>query len=64
MDVLSKAIRLCRKTEAWLIQVQSRNKPSFTSTYDTLTPKCINEDNMQEYFSALKFILEKSSNRL
>jgi hypothetical protein len=64
MDVLSKAIRLCRKTEAWLIQVQSRNKPEVTaSTYDTLAPKCINDDNMQEYFRALEFALSKKEVR-
>lgn len=60
MDVLSKAIRLCRKTEAWLIREQSRNKPEVTaSSYDTLAPKCIDDDNMQEYFRALEFALSK-----
>lgn len=64
MDVISKAIHFCKKTEAWLLQLQSRTQPTVTaSNYDTLAPKCIDEDNMQEYFRALKFALSKNEVR-
>ncbi len=64
MDVLGKAIELCKSIETLLIKAQSRN-PSLdaSSTYDTLAPKCINNENMQEYFSALKFALSKKEVR-
>ncbi|MEI7152642.1 MULTISPECIES: DNA-binding protein [Pectobacterium] len=58
MDVLSKAIYMCRRAETWLLKVQSLKKPPVTtSPYDTLAPKCINDEKMQEYFRALKFAL-------
>lgn len=64
MDVISKAINICRKAEAGLIKLQSRAQGVVaTSTYDTLAPKCINDDNMQEYFRALKFALSKKDVR-
>lgn len=64
MEVLSKAIRLCKRTESWLIKVQSRNEPEVTTVaYDTLAPKCIDASNMQEYFRALKFALSKKDVR-
>ncbi|HGH4686086.1 DNA-binding protein [Enterobacter sp. BNK-16] len=64
MDVLGKAIELCKSIETLLIKAQSRN-PSLdaSSTYDTLAPKCINNENMQEYFRALKFALSKKEVR-
>ena len=64
MEVLSKAIRLCKRTESWLIKVQSRNTSEVTTmAYDTLAPKCIDNTNMQEYFRALKFALSKKDVR-
>lgn len=64
MDVISKAINICRKAEEGLIKLQSRTQVVVaTSTYDTLAPKCINDDNMQEYFRALKFALSKKDVR-
>lgn len=64
MDLISKAIEICRKTEARLIKLQSRAQTvAATNAYDTLAPKCINDDNMQEYFRALKFALSEKDVR-
>lgn len=64
MDLISKAIEICRKAEAKLIQLQSRAKAEVaTNAYDILAPKCINDENLQEYFRALKFALSKKDVR-
>ncbi|EOW6859173.1 DNA-binding protein [Cronobacter turicensis] len=64
MDLISKAIEICGKAEAKLIQLQSRAKAEVaTNAYDILAPKCINDENLQEYFRALKFALSKKDVR-
>ncbi|PKB89459.1 hypothetical protein A8A01_15210 [Ewingella americana] len=64
MEVLSKLIHLCKRTELWLIMVQSRNTSDVTTVaYDTLATKCIDDSNMQEYFRAFKFALSKKNVR-
>ncbi|EPW3925012.1 DNA-binding protein [Enterobacter sichuanensis] len=55
MDLLNWAIRMCGKTESWLRKLAAEEQPSLTVPYDTLAPKTINNDSMQEYFSALKY---------
>lgn len=55
MDLLNWAIRMCGKTESWLRKRAAEEQPSLTVPYDTLAPKTINNDSMQEYFSALKY---------
>lgn len=64
MNVLEKVLCLCRKTEAWLLKMKYGSEPSSSaSVYDTLAPKSINDDNLQEYFEALKFALSKKDVR-
>jgi hypothetical protein len=53
MDLLGNAILICKKTESWLSKWQSGSGDS----YDTLAPKCNDNENMQEYFRALKFAI-------
>lgn len=65
MSVLSWAIGLCRKMEAWLVKCQAKDQPQRAEQwlslsegesdgrYDTLAPKTINDASMREYFIAL-----------
>lgn len=75
MSVLSWAIGLCRKTEAWLVKHQAKDQQqrveqeqSLTEGepgdhYDTLAPKTINDASMREYFIALKYALSQKDVR-
>lgn len=64
MSVLDLAIRWCGKVDAWLRRCKKkREQDPEVSCYDTLAPKTINNDSMQEYFSALKYALSKSEVR-
>ncbi|KFF62110.1 hypothetical protein [Pectobacterium brasiliense] len=75
MSVLSWAIGLCRKTEAWLVKRQAKNQVQHTEQelslaegepndrYDTLAPKTINDASMSEYFVALKYALSQKDVR-
>lgn len=75
MSVLSWAIDLCRKTEAWLVKRQVKDQVqraeqelSLTEgesgdRYDTLAPKTINDASMSEYFIALKYALSQKDVR-
>lgn len=64
MDVISKALSLCRKVETKLLQLQSHEQSEdAANAYDTLAPKCINDDKLQEYFRALKFALSRKDVR-
>ncbi|EMK7761803.1 TPA: DNA-binding protein [Yersinia enterocolitica] len=70
MSVLSRTIKLCRKTEAWLVKLQTQDHVQSAdlnqvqeepiSLYDTLTPKTINDESMKEYFIALKYALSQN----
>jgi hypothetical protein len=63
MSVLSRIIRLCKKAEAWLVQCQTREQEVANTHYDTLAPKTINDESMQEYFTALKYALSQKDVR-
>lgn len=75
MSVLSWAIGLCRKMEAWLVKCQAKDQVqradqdlSLTEgesgdRYDTLAPKTINDASMGEYFIALKYALSQKDVR-
>lgn len=75
MSMLSWAIGLCRKTEAWLVKRQVKDQVlraeqelSLTEResgdrYDTLAPKTINDASMREYFIALKYALSQKDVR-
>lgn len=71
MSVLSWAINLCRKAEAWLVkhQVQGTEQglnltdEEAGDRYDTLAPKTINNTSMREYFVALKYALSQKDVR-
>ncbi|VYU78322.1 DNA-binding protein [Metakosakonia massiliensis] len=73
--LLSWAIGLCRKMEAWLVKCQANDKvqraeqelslteEEFSQRYDTLAPKTINNASMKEYFVALKYALSQKDVR-
>lgn len=75
MSVLSWAIGLCKKTEAWLVKLQAKDKQQrgeqelnlteggLGGRYDTLAPKTINDASMREYFIALKYALSQKDVR-
>lgn len=75
MSVLSWAIGLCRKTEAWLVKHQAKDQVQCAEQelsltegesgvrYDTLAPKTINDASMSEYFVALKYALSQKDVR-
>lgn len=75
MSVLSWAIDLCRKTEAWLVKRQAKDQLQCVEQglsltegehgerYDTLAPKTINDGSMREYFIALKYALSQKDVR-
>ncbi|TBL72224.1 DNA-binding protein [Obesumbacterium proteus] len=75
MSVLSWAIGLCRKTEAWLVKRQAKDQLQCVEQglsltegehgerYDTLAPKTINDGSMREYFIALKYALSQKDVR-
>ncbi|HBY0417259.1 TPA: DNA-binding protein [Klebsiella variicola] len=75
MSVLSWAIGLCRKMEAWLVKCQAKDQPQRAEQwlslsegesdgrYDTLAPKTINDASMREYFIALKYALSQKDVR-
>lgn len=75
MNVLSWAIGLCKKTEAWLVKRQAKDQlqrieqeQGLTEVeprdrYDTLAPKTINDASMREYFIALKYALSQKDVR-
>lgn len=75
MSLLSWAIGLCRKMEAWLVKRQAKDQLqraeqglSLTEgepgdRYDTLAPKTINDASMREYFIALKYALSQKDVR-
>ncbi|MEQ4743775.1 DNA-binding protein [Klebsiella michiganensis] len=75
MSVLSWAIGLCRKTEAWLVNHQAKDQlqraeqglslteGELDGRYDTLAPKTINDASMREYFIALKYALSQKDVR-
>lgn len=75
MSVLSWAIGLCKKTEAWLVKLQAKDKQQraeqklnltegeLGDRYDTLAPKTINDASMREYFIALKYALSQKDVR-
>ncbi|MBA5600939.1 DNA-binding protein [Pectobacterium aroidearum] len=75
MRVLSWAISLCRKMEAWLVKHQAKDQVQCAEQrlgltegesgdhYDTLAPKTINDASMREYFVALKYALSQKDVR-
>lgn len=75
MSVLSWAIDLCGKMEAWLVKRQAKDQlqsaeqglslmeEELGDRYDTLAPKTINDASMREYFIALKYALSQKDVR-
>lgn len=75
MSVLSWAIGLCGKMEAWLVKRQAKDQlqraeqglslmeEELGDRYDTLAPKTINDASMREYFIALKYALSQKDVR-
>ncbi|WP_193162730.1 YobI family P-loop NTPase [Enterobacter ludwigii] len=75
MSMLSWAIDLCGKMEAWLVKLQAKDQlqsaeqglslmeEELGDRYDTLAPKTINDASMREYFIALKYALSQKDVR-
>ncbi|MBT0385563.1 DNA-binding protein [Morganella morganii] len=71
MGVLDRTINvgisISEKITAWLrskrTEEQEQEQEPEASCYDTLTPKTINDESMQEYFKALKFALLRNEVR-
>lgn len=63
MDILKWALRTCRKAESWLLKFEEQKPVDKPAPYDTLAPKTINDESMQEYFSALSYAFSQSDVR-